>query len=613
MEIASSLVARRKIRLFMRPMRRRFQRFDHATAKPLPCQLFARYLVAMGLFLILLCLLTIGLTNAGTLGGRESLPQLQASIASPPLRPPAVVPATLPPPILLPPLPPPPTPIPPPPMPPLSHWSMPSPTPPSPPWPTNPPSVPPPASPPAAPVPAALIDIRRRFFHGVPASHLASAGLLVKVVDGMEDDAWQPWHACRSGWCSTVDHVSASVINHDLPHIYADVHDDLHVGFVLAATLDFHCSMLQDGGTVMNYHGGCEARCTCGQPGCYWCVYQPSQLREFVRDHMAGDRTTYNEVVILKEAWEAALPGSIEAVFCVHSDGCHQAREVHRRFLEAYGLSASDVPLLRYLHERGFMDMHAPSPPPMPSPAAPRAPPPVSPAAAPLSAAAALVALLETRFWAGRPSNVLSEAGVLLRQFDRISELDASAPWLPCSESRWCARYRSQWPSSIINSEYRQLYYTDCGGLIIDPLTTDFFCAYGGDGNSMAHDCGGGPGDGIGCIPGCYPDGQQCQQVGHDWNCAWPPSMLREAMEAQLARGRPSGSHNEIVIDTRSIVANLPGAILGFFYEVSSSAAVEMRQAFLATYGLSADQVPLVQVNLNARGGDGDAVIRLHG
>ena len=130
----------------------------------------------------------------------------------------------------------------------------------------------------------------------------------------------------------------------------------------------------------------------------------------------------------------------------------------------------------------------------------------------------------------------------------------------------------------------------------------------------MGHDCGGGPGDGIYCIPGCYPNGQQCQQVGHDWNCAWPPSMLRDAMESQLARGRPSGTHNEIVIDTRSIVANLPGAILGFFFESSSGTAVEMRRAFLTAYGLSADQVPLVQVNLNARGqGDGDAVFTLHG
>ena len=129
----------------------------------------------------------------------------------------------------------------------------------------------------------------------------------------------------------------------------------------------------------------------------------------------------------------------------------------------------------------------------------------------------------------------------------------------------------------------------------------------------MGHDCGGGYGDGVHCIPGCYPDGQQCQQVGHDWNCAWPPSMLADAMRAQLQRdGGASNSHNEIVIDTRSIEAHLPEIVLAFFFESSRERAASARDAFNTAYGLRGEAaVPLVRVQLNAAGGAADPVFTL--
>ena len=141
------------------------------------------------------------------------------------------------------------------------------------------------------------------------------------------------------------------------------------------------------------------------------------------------------------------------------------------------------------------------------------------------------------------------------------------------------------------------------------------FCAYGGDGNSMAHSCGGGYGDGVTCIPGCYPRGGQCHEVHRDWTCSWPPSMLRDALQAQLARSDPSNTWNEMVIDTRSVEADYVGAVLGFFYLAPSGAgrgpARSERAAFARAFGLSDDAAPVVAVDLGARGGAASPAFRL--
>ena len=158
---------------------------------------------------------------------------------------------------------------------------------------------------------------------------------------------------CR---CTVADHVSVSLINRDLPHTYADVHQELHVAFLMRASTRFECASVTDGGTVMIEHGGCD-RPTC--PG-GWCVYRFSQLAAFMQAHMDNEVPSngpYNEVVILKDDWERMLPGSIEAVACVNDRGegdCDEARRIHGAFLSAYRLSAREVPLVRYRGVVGF-------------------------------------------------------------------------------------------------------------------------------------------------------------------------------------------------------------------------------------------------------------------
>lgn len=201
---------------------------------------------------------------------------------------------------------------------------------------------------------------------------------------------------------------------------------------------------------------------------------------------------------------------------------------------------------------------------------------------------------------------------MIIRQFDDLSagsndHNGGGKPWLPCDRQNWCGKFHAQWPASVINAKVRYMYYgTSRGGMLLNGDVLKLFCVYNDDGNSMAHTCGGGYGNGKSCIPGCYPAGQQCQNVHHSWSCSWPPSHLKEAMRAQLAMGHGHATrHNEFVVDTRSVEANLPHALLGFFYAAAGgrSVASRVRGNFMRTFGLSAEQVPLVHLNLHAPSG----------
>ena len=99
------------------------------------------------------------------------------------------------------------------------------------------------------------------------------------------------------------------------------------------------------------------------------------------------------------------------------------------------------------------MDLYVLSPPSPPSPPPGLPSPQLPPCDSPwcnLSDQSALhiVKALQHRFeTGGKPpyDDHLAKAGVLVRQFDRISSIDAGKPWLPCPGDHWCAGYRRQW------------------------------------------------------------------------------------------------------------------------------------------------------------------------
>ena len=68
-------------------------------------------------------------------------------------------------------------------------------------------------------------------------------------------------------------------------------------------------------------------------------------------------RGKYNELILQYDAWEAALPHSVEAVFVLSRSSEAQiawARRVHVAFLREYGRSAEETPLL--LFEPGVLE-----------------------------------------------------------------------------------------------------------------------------------------------------------------------------------------------------------------------------------------------------------------
>ena len=250
-------------------------------------------------------------------------------------------------------------------------------------------------------------------------------------------------------------------------------------------------------------------------------------------------------------------------------------------------------------------DVLVPSPPPQPPippipprapPASPKPPMPPIPALPPRASADALVTLLNTRFDIGHPSNNLTEAGVLARQFDSLSAWDFGKPWLPCPTDYWCAGYSKIWPASIISAQARMMYYISKAGMLLAP-TARMLCVYPGDGNSMGRQD-----DGNG---GCNPD--RCDLHGpRDWDCTFTPDHLKEALEAQQRRG-PNMAHNELVLDLRSVTpTQLPGSLLAFFYMQGGDKGwmLDMRRHFLKDYGLQDWECPLLHLNLWATKGE---------
>ena len=179
----------------------------------------------------------------------------------------------------------------------------------------------------------------------------------------------------------------------------------------------------------------------------------------------------------------------------------------------------------------------------------------------------------------------------------------------------WCRKFSDRWATSILNTDLRTTYYGSAsasdrrpgtGGVVLNPATTEVYCAYPVDGNSMDenHVCTPLGGDGETCIPGCYPKGQQCHEVGHDWTCSYPPTMLKEALEAQLARADYRARNNEIVISTAAMTAALPGAVEAFFVTPMSDVnergqVVRAWRDFQQMYGLTEEQIPpLLEMDL---------------
>ena len=252
-----------------------------------------------------------------------------------------------------------------------------------------------------------------------------------------------------------------------------------------------------------------------------------------------------------------------------------------------------------------------PPPPPCPPPPPPTAPPPNPPPPPHPPAAPLVLPLLNAALQQGSPANVGQAAasfyrggprlaalinraaGVLVRQFDGMS--DWERPWQLCSVHGACtAPHRGEgtrWPATYLNAKHGGTYSSSEGGLVLDAGLVRLLCGYSQDGRSLDKFCddgGGGGGRWPGakgggaestgsseCVPGCTGHGAawcedtSCLDLRVRRECAWMPNQLQALLEKQ-DRCNPYG-HNEIVVDPASVVASLPGSVLGLFYQPESN------------------------------------------
>ena len=132
------------------------------------------------------------------------------------------------------------------------------------------------------------------------------------------------------------------------------------------------CAWAADAGTIgmADGCGGC-GRCNCGNgvwTCCGYCWYHGNEFRALLEmqesraQYNAGcaqAECDYNEVVLDGPWWTAHLPHIIQAMLIGPADGtgvngCYgnacvrSMHDIHADFLRTYGLTAADVPLVRY-------------------------------------------------------------------------------------------------------------------------------------------------------------------------------------------------------------------------------------------------------------------------
>ncbi|KAF4663707.1 hypothetical protein FOL46_004624 [Perkinsus olseni] len=193
-----------------------------------------------------------------------------------------------------------------------------------------------------------------------------------------------------------------------------------------------------------------------------------------------------------------------------------------------------------------------------------------------------VVNTLNKRFNEGHPTDDLSQAGVLMHQWDNLGAEDYDESWRPytaqeCSNASAHAncQYADRISCLLINNQVRSpgdgripLYTYTRGGTIEDPDNTQVTCSYSEDGGTMDR-------GNAGC--GCHHGDDECESLGDNNSCAlegpvadlsvcwWGPNDLQKMMDNQKS------VYNEVVISSSTYLENLPQSIEAFFFIANGS------------------------------------------
>lgn len=210
--------------------------------------------------------------------------------------------------------------------------------------------------------------------------------MLARLFDASEDPKEQ-WRPCRGehtpSWCRVYgDRMPASLINARSPWLYSKGDSPLAGFIVNPSAVSLMCSYFTDGSSMNKLcdppgkRDDCLPGCPTGHDDTRWCRsreqtqcgWQPNQLDQMLMQQWEQSKSSYNEVVLDSERWDANLPHTISAVFYpayASQDKAAHARQVHAAFLARYRLDSSTVPLLVFdpIAGRQVGKPFAPAPP----------------------------------------------------------------------------------------------------------------------------------------------------------------------------------------------------------------------------------------------------------
>ena len=206
-----------------------------------------------------------------------------------------------------------------------------------------------------------------------------------------------------------------------------------------------------------------------------------------------------------------------------------------------------------------------------------------------------MVSRLNAQFLAGRPSDTLDEAGVLVRQIDALVDHEGTAPW----EVTFYTHLRDRLAASIVNAKLPFMFSTSAVGFVLSTskLQEALWCSYPRDGNSMSaadHGCAS-----KGAI-GSFKSLERMliyhgNHLAPTRSCLWGKPDVDD---------RSNCRYNEVVLKSDVYAAQLPGVVEAVFFpehgpvhhpEGDEVRARGVHRAFINAFMLNGDRrVPLL-------------------
>ena len=205
------------------------------------------------------------------------------------------------------------------------------------------------------------------------------------------------------------------------------------------------------------------------------------------------------------------------------------------------------------------------------------------------------LASLNARFVQGQPSSNASQAGVLIRMFDR-DDTESDEPWLPCRAPRWCASLGNRMITSLVSMRLPHVSKEGSLGMVLSAAHSRIRCSFFADFGTMRRVCA--ADSPPGCEPGCCDSygrpnwcGDPASEGKEIYGCAFRPSDLNAMLRHHQLQAKPVA--NNVVIDPTSWVLDshttAPVAIEAFFFIRDPEAEAEhaFRESFRPSPGRS--------------------------